>query len=150
TMLAGTGLTMRHYVTNCMIEGDGARATATTYVLAFTGSLGNLMPRTGRYEDELHKVGGKWLLHVGRGFIEMPGARERRRGLRRRVEVERFERDRLDRLQPRARGADAVEGTRDATAGAVHVVVDRGVEFDALVGAVTFGAFLAVGDAHVR
>jgi len=74
-MLASIGLTMRHYVTNCMIEGDGARATATTYVLAFTGSIGSLTPTTGRYEDELHKVGGKWLLHVRRGFIEMPGAR---------------------------------------------------------------------------
>ncbi len=73
TMLSGIGLTMRHYVTNCIIEGGGDRATATTYVLAFTGHLGSLMPTTGRYEDELRKVGGRWLLHVRRGFIEMPG-----------------------------------------------------------------------------
>ena len=72
-VLAGTGLTMRHYVTNCIIEGVGDRATATTYVLAFTGQIGSLMPTTGRYEDELRKVGGRWLLHVRRGFIEMPG-----------------------------------------------------------------------------
>jgi hypothetical protein len=73
TTLEGTGLTMRHYVTNCIIEGGGDRATATTYVLAFTGQIGSLMPTTGRYEDELRKVGGRWLLHVRRGIIEMPG-----------------------------------------------------------------------------
>jgi hypothetical protein len=73
TMLKGTGLTMRHYVGNCIIEGAGDRATATTYVLAFTGQIGSLMPTTGRYEDELRKVGGRWLLHVRRGIIEMPG-----------------------------------------------------------------------------
>ena len=72
-VLAGTGLTMRHYVTNCIIEGAADRATATTYVLAFTGQIGSLMPTTGRYEDELRKVSGRWLLHVRRGFIEMPG-----------------------------------------------------------------------------
>jgi ketosteroid isomerase-like protein len=73
TMLAGTGLTMRHYVTNCIIEGAGERATATTYVLAYTGQIGSLMPTTGRYEDELRKVDGRWLLHVRRGIIEMAG-----------------------------------------------------------------------------
>ena len=72
-ILTGTGLTMRHYVTNCIIDGDGERATAVTYVLAFTGSIGSLVPTTGRYEDELRKVGGHWLLHVRRGIIEMPG-----------------------------------------------------------------------------
>ena len=72
-MLAGTGLTMRHYVTNCIITGDGERAETTTYVLAFTGQKGSLTPTTGRYEDELRKVGGTWLLHVRRGIIELPG-----------------------------------------------------------------------------
>ena len=73
TTLAGTGLTMRHYVTNCIIDGAGDRATATTYVLAVTGKIGSLMSTTGRYEDELRKVDGTWLLHVRRGIIEMPG-----------------------------------------------------------------------------
>lgn len=72
-MLAGAGLTMRHYVTNCIIRGDGARAEVTTYVLAFTGQAGSLTPTTGRYEDELRKVNGRWLLHVRRGIIELPG-----------------------------------------------------------------------------
>ena len=75
TMLAGAGLTMRHYVTNVMIEGEGDHASATTYVLAFTGPKGgSLTPTTGRYEDELRKVDGRWLLHVRRGVIEMGGA----------------------------------------------------------------------------
>ena len=72
--LAGLPLTMRHYVTNCIIEGEGAQAKAVTYVLAFTGPKGGaLTPTTGRYEDELRKVDGRWLLHVRRGIIEMPG-----------------------------------------------------------------------------
>jgi hypothetical protein len=70
-MLASTGLTMRHYVTNCIISGTGEQADATTYVLAFTGQPGSLHPTTGRYEDQLRKVGGRWLLHVRRGIIEM-------------------------------------------------------------------------------
>lgn len=70
--LAKLPLTMRHYVTNCIITGDGEQAAATTYVLAFTGPKGNLTPTTGRYEDQLRKVEGRWLLHVRRAFIEMP------------------------------------------------------------------------------
>lgn len=72
-ILANTGLTMRHYVSNCIITGDGEKADATTYVLAFTGQPGSLRPTTGRYEDQLRKVNGRWLLHVRRGIIEMPG-----------------------------------------------------------------------------
>ena len=71
-MLAKTGLTMRHYVTNCIITGDGEKAESTTYVLAFTGQAGKLRPTTGRYEDELRKVGGRWLLRARRGIIELP------------------------------------------------------------------------------
>lgn len=71
--LANLPLTMRHYVTNCIITGDGEKADATTYVLAFTGPQGNLTPTTGRYEDQLRKVNGRWLLHARRGIIEMPG-----------------------------------------------------------------------------
>ena len=72
-MLAKLPLTMRHYVTNCIITGDSENAESTTYVLAFTGPKGNLTPTTGRYEDQLRKVNGRWLLHVRRAFIEMPG-----------------------------------------------------------------------------
>ena len=71
--LSKLGLTMRHYVSNCIITGDGENAEATTYVLAFTGPKGSLQPTTGRYEDQLRKVDGRWLLHVRRGIIEMPG-----------------------------------------------------------------------------
>ena len=71
SMLKGAGLTMRHYVTNCIITGTGEEAEATTYVLAFTGQLGSLTPTTGRYEDVLRKQDGRWRLHVRRGVIEM-------------------------------------------------------------------------------
>jgi ketosteroid isomerase-like protein len=74
-MLKGASLTMRHYVTNCIITGTSDEAQATTYVLAFTGQLGSLTPTTGRYEDVLRKVGGRWRLHHRRGIIEMPGQR---------------------------------------------------------------------------
>ena len=72
-MLSNTGLTMRHYVTNCIITGNSETADATTYVLAFTGEPGGMHPTTGRYEDRVRKVNGRWLLHVRRGIIEMPG-----------------------------------------------------------------------------
>ena len=68
-MLKGAGLTMRHYVTNCIITGTGEEAEAKTYVLAFTGQLGSLTPTTGRYEDVLRKQDGRWRLHVRRGVI---------------------------------------------------------------------------------
>ena len=70
-MLKGAGLTMRHYVTNCIITGGGDRAEATTYVLAFTGQKGSLTPTTGRYEDRLRRQGGRWLLQERRGIIEL-------------------------------------------------------------------------------
>lgn len=74
-MLSKVGLTMRHFVTNCIITGGGEQAEATTYVLAFTGEPGSQTPTTGRYEDQLRKVDGRWLLHVRRGIIEMAGSR---------------------------------------------------------------------------
>lgn len=74
-MLAKTGLTMRHYVTNCIVSGDGERAQATTYVLAFTGQPGSQSPTTGRYEDRLRKVGGRWLLETRVAVIEMASPR---------------------------------------------------------------------------
>jgi hypothetical protein len=73
-MLRNVPLTMRHYVTNVIVAGDTERAQATTYVLAFTGQQGgSLTPTTGRYEDELRKVGGRWLFHARHAVIEMPG-----------------------------------------------------------------------------
>lgn len=74
-MIGGTGLFMRHYSTNVVIEGDGERVTVDSYVLAYTGTgPGSLMPTTGRYEDEMVKRDGRWLLRRRRGVIEMPGA----------------------------------------------------------------------------
>jgi hypothetical protein len=74
-MIGSTGLMMRHYSTNVIIDGDGDHVDVTSYVLAYTGSgPGQLMATTGRYEDEMVKRDGRWLLKRRRGVIEMPGA----------------------------------------------------------------------------
>lgn len=74
-MIGSTGLTMRHYSTNVIIEqAGGEHADVTSYVLAFTGpDFGSLAQTTGRYEDELVKRDGHWLIRRRRGVIEMPG-----------------------------------------------------------------------------
>jgi 3-phenylpropionate/cinnamic acid dioxygenase small subunit len=74
-MIDGTGLTMRHYVTNVIVErADGERADVTSYVLALTGpAFGSLAQTTGRYDDELVKRDGRWLIQRRRAVIEMPG-----------------------------------------------------------------------------
>lgn len=75
-MIGGTGLMMRHYVTNVVIEGDGDRAHADTYVLALTGpGPGSFMQTTGRYADDFVKRDGRWYLRQRVAVIEMPGAR---------------------------------------------------------------------------
>ena len=70
--LKASGVFMRHYTTNFVIQGDGERAHAESYVLAMTGSPGNLSSTTGRYEDELTKIDGRWRIRVRRAVIEMP------------------------------------------------------------------------------
>jgi len=70
-MLRGTGLFMRHYSTNLVLRGDGQRAHADSYVLAITGPAGSRSPTTGRYEDELVKVDGRWKLRERRAVIEL-------------------------------------------------------------------------------
>ena len=72
TMLSGIGVRMRHYTTNLVVTGDGDRASARSYVLAFVGEPGTLQTTTGRYEDALVKRDGRWLLRERRAVIEMP------------------------------------------------------------------------------
>jgi hypothetical protein len=77
--LKSTGIFMRHYTTNVVIRGDGEdseRARAESYVLAMTGTPGNLSPTTGRYEDDLVKIDGRWRIRVRRAVIEMPGSED--------------------------------------------------------------------------
>ena len=66
------GLFMRHYTTNVVVRGDGERARAESYVLAVTGPPGASMQTTGRYEDELVKVSGRWRLRVRRALLDQP------------------------------------------------------------------------------
>lgn len=69
-LLGKLGIFMRHYTTNVLIDGDGARARAESYVLAITGPAGSRNTATGRYEDELVKRDGRWLLRTRRAIIE--------------------------------------------------------------------------------
>ena len=66
-----TGIFMRHYSTNVVLHGDGARVRAESYVLAITGPTGSRMQTTGRYDDELVKVGGRWRIRVRQATIEL-------------------------------------------------------------------------------
>ena len=68
--LKGIGLFMRHYLTNVVLHGDGQRARSESYVLAITGPPGSSSQTTGRYEDELVKVGGRWRLRVRRAILD--------------------------------------------------------------------------------
>lgn len=74
-MIGATGLTMRHYSTNVIVEPNGDDAAhVVSYVLAFTGpAFGSLLPTTGRYEDEFVRRDGRWLIRRRRAVIEMPG-----------------------------------------------------------------------------
>lgn len=69
--LDATGVFMRHYTTNVILRGDGARVRAESYVLAITGPAGSRMQTTGRYDDELVKTGGRWRIRERRATIEL-------------------------------------------------------------------------------
>jgi 3-phenylpropionate/cinnamic acid dioxygenase small subunit len=73
-MIGGTGLMMRHLVTNVMIDrAEADRAETWCYVLALTGpDPTSLMLTTGRYEDEVVKRDGRWLIRRRRAVIETP------------------------------------------------------------------------------
>ena len=73
-MIGGTGLLMRHLVTNVMIDRATAdQAEVFCYVLALTGpGPASLMQTTGRYEDEVVKRDGRWLIRRRRAVIETP------------------------------------------------------------------------------
>ena len=66
------GLFMRHYTTNLILRGDGEVARGECYVLAITGAPGSSSQTTGRYEDELVKVNGRWRIRVRRALLDQP------------------------------------------------------------------------------
>jgi hypothetical protein len=70
--LAPLGLLMRHLTVNVVIEGDGERARAESYVLAITGSAGNVNQTTGLYADEFVKQTGRWLIRTRRLTLDVP------------------------------------------------------------------------------
>jgi uncharacterized protein (TIGR02246 family) len=71
-MMQAANVTMRHLTTNIVIRGDGDRARAHSYVLAITGPPGSARQMTGRYEDDLVKVDGRWRLRSRRLVLDMP------------------------------------------------------------------------------
>jgi hypothetical protein len=71
-MMRNLGLHMRHYTTNIVLRGDGERVQGEAYVLAITGPPGSAHQTTGRYEDELVKVGGRWRIRVRRALLDQP------------------------------------------------------------------------------
>ena len=73
-VLQGIGLFMRHYTTNLIVAGDGERARAESYVLAVTGAPGSSSQATGRYEDDLVKVNGRWRIRSRRAIIDTPAS----------------------------------------------------------------------------
>ena len=54
----------RHLTYNFIIDGDGDRATSNCYVTAITFTLGERAETifVGRYQDQLRKVDGAWML----------------------------------------------------------------------------------------
>ena len=69
--LDATGVFMRHYTTNMVLHGDGARVRAESYVLAITGPSDSRMQTTGRYDDEFQKVAGRWRIRERRATLEL-------------------------------------------------------------------------------
>ncbi len=73
TVMSGLDLFMRHYSTNLVLEGDDREVVARSYVLAITGTGSGRGQATGRYEDRLVKVDGRWRIRERRAVIEMAG-----------------------------------------------------------------------------
>ncbi|MGE0227838.1 MAG: nuclear transport factor 2 family protein [Dehalococcoidia bacterium] len=59
--LGASGMVLRHFISNAVIEGDGDAATMQLYVEV--KNLGDLTTPMliGRYHDELRRVDGRWL-----------------------------------------------------------------------------------------
>ena len=73
--MRSVSLFMRHLMMNIVVEGDGERAHAASYVVAITGPRsGTPQQTTGFYEDELVKRGRHWLLRRRRLTLDVPPA----------------------------------------------------------------------------
>ncbi len=58
--LAASGMVLRHFVSNPVIEGDGDRATMLLYVEVKNLAEPSMPMLVGRYHDELRRVDGRW------------------------------------------------------------------------------------------
>ncbi len=50
----------RHWVNNLVVDGDGEMASAACYIHMFRASGDRETVATGRYDDRLRKVNGRW------------------------------------------------------------------------------------------
>ena len=74
-MIGSTGLFMRHFVGNVVVDGAGERARVEAYVIAITGmNAASARQATGIYEDELVKRDGRWLFRCRRLSLDVPPA----------------------------------------------------------------------------
>lgn len=72
--LAASGLALRHFISNPVIEGDGDRATMKLYVeVKNLGDLDRPM-LVGCYHDELRRVEGRWKFARRRVETDYPTA----------------------------------------------------------------------------
>jgi uncharacterized protein (TIGR02246 family) len=67
----GTPMTPRHVATNILVDGEGDKATLRAYIQMYA-KVGDpptsQLTISGRYEDELRRVDGRWLF-TRRSFV---------------------------------------------------------------------------------
>lgn len=66
---------LKHFTVNIISRIDGDRASSSSHLqLVTTGAKGAHILFTGRYEDELRRVGGQWLFARRKLHQDMPAA----------------------------------------------------------------------------
>ena len=61
-VLSGAPYGRQHWVTNVVLEGDGATATGKAYIMVYRLDEGQVVHTLmGSYDDQLVKVDGRWL-----------------------------------------------------------------------------------------
>jgi 3-phenylpropionate/cinnamic acid dioxygenase small subunit len=66
---------MRHVVTNMLLDIQGDNARGSCYILHYRTHRGHTeLIAIGRYDDQLRKVDGKWLLAERKAFWDYSGS----------------------------------------------------------------------------
>lgn len=72
--LGASGLVIRHFTSNPVIEGDGDAATMLLYVEVKNLADPSTPMLVGRYHDELRRVDGRWRFARRRVEVDYPTA----------------------------------------------------------------------------